>query len=461
MKTTYRFYDNDFSALTPQLWVMEGLRILRPRLVAPRLVNRQYENTFAGPGDLAYVYQTTGFEVARKQVGSAYATQDVSATQKVIRLNQHLYQSILLDEVQIKKGFPTLRDQFLAGMIEAIGAGLENVVLGEKYNFLSQPAGQIGLAQDSVDAEVLRMRKYFQRARTALDTRNMLTGPNTEALLLGEARFVDADKIGPDTARAALALGLLGRIRGIQSYGCQGDLDVEGTFDTITGGVNNVGGYPAGTTALTIEGVTGALTDGSWCTIAGDMIPRRITATTEVGGDTTSIVIATPLTHAVANDAVITVMDPGAVNHPDGGAGVYAAQYGGAIKIDGLTNLPVVGQGVTFGNTAYAYSIMGVDTVNSTITLNRPLDAAIADGDAVCLMPAGSYNLACAPDAIALVNRPLPPVDGEKSFYAEYDGIALRCTITYDGAYGQWRVTVDTLCGVTTLDTTQGVCFMS
>ena len=456
----YRFY-NDFSALTPELWVYEGLRILRQRIIAPRLVNRQYDPTFAGPGQLAYVYETSGFTVSRKSSADPYAASSISATQKEVRLNQHLYKSILLEEVEARAAFPTVAAQYLANMMEAIAVGLENVVTGEKYNFLGQPAGYIGLAQADVDAEVLRMRKYFQRAKVGLEARNMMTCPDTEQLLLGEPRFVDADKIGPNAAELALTQGLLGRIRGIQSYGCLADLEVEGSFDTVTGAINHVGGYPAGATTLVIDGITGALTDGSWCTIAGDDIPRRIITTNEDGGDTTSIVIATPLTHAVEADAVITVMDPGAINHPDGAGATYDAQYGGAIKFNGLTNPPVVGQGVTFGNTAAAYSIMDVDTVNSTITLNRPLDAAVAHGAAVCLIPGGRYNLACHPDAIALVNRPLPAVEGQKSFYAEMDGVALRVTITYDPAYGKWRVTADTLCGVATLKPTLGVCFMS
>jgi hypothetical protein len=456
----YRFY-NDWSALTPELWVMEGLRILRQRLVTPRLVNRQYDNVFAGPGETAKVYKTSGFTVQRKQSDGQYVPSNIASVQKEVRLNQHLYNSILLQEVETKKAFATVADQYLANMIESIATGLENVVAGEKYNFLGQPAGQIGLVQGSVDAEVLRMRKYFQRAKVGQEGRNMMTSPDTEAMLLGEPRFVDADKIGPNTAEIALSLGLLGRMRGIQSYSCLADMDIEGTFDVITGAVNHTGGYPAGTTTIVIDGVTGALTDGSWCTIAGDMIPRRITTTNEVGGDTTSIVIASGLTHAVANDAVITVMDPGAINHPDGGVATYDFQYDGAIKFNGFTNPPVVGQGVTFGNTATTYSIMGVDTVNSTITLNRPLDAAITHAAAVCLLPPGHYNLACHPDAIALVNRPLPPVEGQKSFYAESEGVALRVTITYDPAYGKWRVTADTLCGVTTLDTALGVCFMT
>jgi len=462
-----RFYDditeaNNVSPLTPELWVMEGLRLWRTQSVAPRLVNRQYEDVFSGPGDLAKVYKTKGFEATRKFRNEAFVNQDIDATQKYIRLNQHITVSFLLDEADMSKAFPTVRDQYLVNAMEAIITGLENVVVGETYNFLARSAGKVNLAQNATDAEILKLRKMFQLSKMPLNSRNMITNPSTEALLLGVDRFVDADKIGADTAFQALANGYLGRLRGFNAFASLGNLSIEGTTDTIPA-CELTANYPVGTKTLGVDGVTGTVAAGAWCTIEGDDLPRQIVSRTNTspGGDLLTITLATGITSPVLNNADVTIYVPAAVNHPDGGSGVYPEQYAGAIKIDGFTLPPIVGQGVTFGTSAVAYSILKFDSIASTITLNRPLDGTLADGVAVCLIPPGNYNLALHPEAIALVNRPLKPVEGVRSFYAEFDGLALRATITYDSTFGRWRVTIDTLAGVTTVDTDMGAVFVS
>ena len=128
--------------------------------------------------------------------------------------------------------------------------------------------------------------------------------------------------------------------------------------------------------------------------------------------------------------------------------------------MDGFTVAPQVGQMVTFGDstTSAVYTIIGVNALVG-VTLDRPLDAAISDGDAVCIGPAGSYNFAFHRNAIALVSRPLALPRrgaGALSAVAEHDGIAIRVTITYDGRRQGHLVTVDFLCGVKTLDSRLG-----
>jgi len=91
--------------------------------------------------------------------------------------------------------------------------------------------------------------------------------------------------------------------------------------------------------------------------------------------------------------------------------------------------------------------------------LDRALESAISDTDAVNIGPAGSYNLAFHPNAIALVNRPLvQPRSGAGALSAvmDYNGVALRCTIQYQGSSQGHLVTLDTLFGVKVLDTGLG-----
>jgi len=56
--------------------------------------------------------------------------------------------------------------------------------------------------------------------------------------------------------------------------------------------INNAGGYPAGATVLTVDGITGAVGTGDVMSITGDSSLHQITAHTETAGNTTSITIS-------------------------------------------------------------------------------------------------------------------------------------------------------------------------
>jgi hypothetical protein len=156
---------------------------------------------------------------------------------------------------------------------------------------------------------------------------------------------------------------------------------------------------------------------------------------------------------AVDDNAVVTVYTPGAVNLSGG----YAAGYAKKIAVDTFTVAPKTGQQVAFGTATDVYAIMSATTTE--IELDRPLAAAIANDAAVCIGPAGEYNFFFDRGALAMVNRPLAAVrsgTGALSSVMSYNGVALRVTISYDSTNQGHRVTVDTLCGVATLDTNRG-----
>lgn len=75
-----------------------------------------------------------------------------------------------------------------------------------------------------------------------------------------------------------------------------------------SGAINNVAGYPIGTTVLTVDGFTGAVETGGRLLLGGRYYV--ITAHTETTGNTTSITIASPgLKASVLDDAVIVAYD--------------------------------------------------------------------------------------------------------------------------------------------------------
>jgi hypothetical protein len=174
-----------------------------------------------------------------------------------------------------------------------------------------------------------------------------------------------------------------------------------------------------------------------------------------------------PLRRAVASGAAITTYTPGAVNQPspltsrgitvtDG----YPIGWHREIAIDGFTVNPQIGQAVTFGvNNASVYTVIAVDSTLG-ITLDRPLEFAVADNAKVNIAPAGSYNLAFHRNAIALVTRPLAlprAGTGARSFVQNLDGLSMRATITYQGMSQGHLVTLDMLAGVAVLEPDLGV----
>jgi hypothetical protein len=90
-----------------------------------------------------------------------------------------------------------------------------------------------------------------------------------------------------------------------------------------------------------------------------------------------------------------------------------------------------------------------------SLLLDRPLEAALSNGDLAFPGPAGSFNLAFHRDALALVSRPLARPSsqfGVMSSVANHNDVAMRVTMQYDSKAQGTRVTMDLLCGYAVLD---------
>ena len=213
---------------------------------------------------------------------------------------------------------------------------------------------------------------------------------------------------------------------------------------------------------MTIDTGSTLFDNNSFFTVVGSGIVHRVL--TGGGSAATSITFTPPLQGAVANNAVITFVVPGAVNLVAG----YSAGYNKEILVDGLTVVPKVGQLVSFSNTASSpvYTIINVNTYAGPvygITLDRSLEVAVANDAALNLSPQGEYNFAFHRNAIALVTRPmeLPRQGiGAASANVNYNGLSVRVVLTYDGKAQGTRVTLDILAGIKTLDTNLGAVFL-
>lgn len=444
---------NDMSAFIPQRWALESVAQFWSEAVLPGLVYRDYEEEFKSPGKTVNVPTLPVFEAVRKTATDAVTYQDMDCDSVPVRLDQWLHVTTKLSDEDLTLSFPGLREKILVPQIRALSLGADRIVMGEGYNFLGTAAGKIGTAVDF--ATMRELSEKMTRNKMPRSNRWLVVGPGLESDIQGISQFTEAQMNGDGSV---LRTGLLGQCLGFQVFGAgqSPELTSLGIASTVVGRVNNSAGYEAGTETLVVDGITGAWKTGASIKIAGELQPHIITAHTESGSDTTGITITPPLNASVANDAVITYYTPGAVNLSAG----YAAGYAKTIVVDGFTGTSAikVGQGVYLGG--YVYGVIGVtdDGSNVTgITLNRPLDAAIANDDFVCPIPPANYGLAGIKNAIALVCRPLRPPDTTvKSATVVDRGIAIRVTIGYNFDYQCDVVTTDMLLGVKTMIDTAG-----
>lgn len=445
-------YANDTSAYVPQEWAQESLAILEENMVAANLVHRDFEDLIAQYGDTVNTRRPGQFTSLRKTDDDSVTDQDATATNVAVVLDQQLHVTFIIKDGQQSKSFKNLVEEYLAPAMLAHGRMIDQIVLGQYSRFLMNCGGHLGTADDR--NAILETRLNLNKNKAYENGRNMVLTPSTETDLLKLDLFTQAQQVGDDGT--ALREAWIGRKFGFNTYMCQNASSVATGSDHTTGAINNAAGYAAGTTSITIDLFSAAIANNSWVTIAGDDIPQRVTGST--GGATpTALTISPGLKHAVVDDAVVTAYTPGAVNLVAG----YPVKYAKSIVYDVFSVDPLVGQFVTFGTTTTSsiYTIVGVDTVNKTITLDRSLDAALVDDAAINLGPAGNYNFAFHRDAIALVTRPLALPDGgmgARAATVNYNGLSIRVVMTYDGKAQGTRVTLDLLCGVQVLDTNLG-----
>lgn len=445
---------NDLDAFIPELWAQESLMILEANMVAAQLVHRDFSPQIARFGDIVNTRLPATFTMQRKVDGDNVTDQDATATNVAVKLDQHIHTSFLIYDGEESKGFKTLRDEYLYPAVLSLAQGIDEIILGCKYQFLGNVVGKLGT--DVTKSSFADLREKLNVNKVPMEGRNLIVTPNTETALLNIGDFTTAEKVGDEGT--AMREGSLGRRFGINLFMSQNNFSIASGSTTVTGAINLGAGYVAGTTTVVVDGFSAAITAGSWLTIAGDMIPQRVVST--VGGATpTQIVISPGLASAVVDDAVVTVYTPGAINL---GAG-YAVGWTKAMTVDAFTVAPKRGQLISFGSATDYYSAINTPTTTSLL-VNRALNAALADDAVAEVGPAGDYNFAFHRNALAFVNRPLAaPLagTGARSFVVNYNGLSMRVTIAYDSQKQAHRVTCDMLCGVKVLDTNLGALLLA
>ena len=454
---TLRANDND--ALIPEMWAMEGLDILTNNMVMGNLVHHDYSDEIARKGDVVNTRLPSTFTAYRKSTPSADVTlEDATMVNIPVRLNQLLYKSFMIYDGEESMAFKSLVTTHLRPAVISLAQRIDQILCYQYGAFLGSGVGGADLMTSSNATDyILAAREKLNTNMVPNEGRNLIWNTADETTALKTELFVSAEKRGDNGT--ALRNASLGYVLGFDHYLDQNMPNIATGSSTGAGTVNLAAGYAAGTLTIATTGANlsaakGAVA-GAWVTIAGEMVPHRISS---VNADpATSIVLETALTTSVAHGAAVTVYTPGAINMSGG----YALNYDDTTIVDAFSVAPKVGQALFVGTTDYSYCAGNWSAAPTTtlIETDRPYEVAVADNDKLFPVPAGGYNLAFHRDAISLVSRPLAtpqPGTGARSAVMNYNGIALRVTITYNGSKQGHLVTVDLLCGVKVLDENRG-----
>lgn len=458
-------FDNDNSALIPELWAQESLAILEENMVIGNLVYRDFENVLANYGDVVNAHRPANFTAYRKTDADDVTVQAATSANIPVPLNQHIHVSFKIKDGERSTAFVDLVNLYLRPALIAQASFIDKVIGGQTIQFIQNNAGQLGQGSSAtIDGYTLDAREKLSINKAPEIGRNLLLTTKTDTLFQKTPQFVSAEKRGD--FGTALETANLGRLHGFQLFSAQNQPYVQpGNITELDFLVNNAAGYPAGTTTILVDSGTTSILVGTFLVFDGDNVPQRVTVhVNDTNGHSTSVTVFPGLSSAVANNAQVTIYTPGDVNQsaaslPSGnGASGYDIGYAKSIAFDGAIsgNIPKVGQPVNFGD-GVVYTIVGVTA--TTVTLDRPLEVAVLDNAKMFIGPAGAYNLAFLKESLALVCRPLaspPDGMGAISSVMTHNGFAVRVTMSYTGLGQAILVTVDALCGVAVLNANLG-----
>lgn len=451
---------NDVEAFNVKHWSRESIRILMSNMVMGDLIHKDFSPQIQDYGDTVNTRKPAEFTTIRKTAEDDVTIQNATATNVPVKLNQLIHVSYLIRDGQETTSFESLVDTFLEPAMISEAEFVDSVLTGQVYQFLGNTGGRLGM-MDSSNAKtyLLETRKVMNTNR-AFSQRNLIVGTDAETTLLDVAAFTDAEKRGDNGE--SQANGVLGRKFGFNINMCQNAPYVTAMSSLVTGAING-GNLTAGSTVLTVDGLSAAITAGTYFTVAGDNTPQQAVST--VGGATPTSITCTPgLKRAIADNAVVTLYPVSAVSGTYSYDSTTNTGYAKGITITAFSgNTPQVGQLVSFGSSTIKYAITRV--VGTTeIWLDRPLEASLANADKVNLGPNGGYNFAFHRNALTMVSRPLALPRASTGVVADvmnWKGMSLRVTVTYDGVKQGHLVTMDALFGVKVLDTDLGAALLS
>lgn len=467
-KPQFTGYDNSLDAWVPEVWAAETLAILEENMVVGNLVHRDFSDEIQDFGDVVNTRRPNEYTAKRKGANDDVTVQASSATNVAVTLNQHIHTSFTIKDSEQSFSFEDLVRVYLRPAALSIARKVDRILMGQVYQFLTNSVGDLeSLNVNNVKRKLLELGQKMDENKAYEMGRNLVISPATKVDVLELDLFNSAEKRGD--AGTALRNASLGELLGFDVMMAQN------TPSLLTASLQAVqadelsADTAIGDTVVAVDSGAGFAV-GEYITFETDVMPYRI-----IGISTNDLTLNRPLRTVVSASASNIQQTATGLVDLAGHSGVsaYPAGYDKEIRVDG-TGVPHVGQLVSF-NTAGTpnvaldgeYSIVDVTAQGGGayhIELDRPLETAIANNDVVGYGHAGNYNFAFHRDALAMVMRPLAAPRagaGAISGVSNFNNLAMRVTITYEGRGQGHLVTLDILFGVKVLDTDLGAVLLA
>jgi len=152
-------YDNDNSALIPELWAREGLALLTETTVATRLVNRQFENEVSKFGDMVHTRRPNRRQGRRRSGASSdtYVVGDANLTDVQVKLDQWFYDSFVIDDLEASESMQSLVQTHLLPAMQNLGRQADRAILGRIHEFVGQGPAKRARPRPTVEFECARL----------------------------------------------------------------------------------------------------------------------------------------------------------------------------------------------------------------------------------------------------------------------------------------------------------------
>ena len=291
--------------LTPDIIAREALMLLSNNTVISNLVHRDREQEFSGAkvGDTITIRRRANFQV--DEFSTTINVQDINEGGVPLTLEKHYDISVGVSSREL-----TLElDEFSSRIIAPAMINMAEKVDSYVYGLANQiPTAILKAGTDTDLKDLAQVDAALLRQKVALAGRSGMVSPTRKAEMMSIDAVVRADARGDDGT--ALREASMGRVMGIDWYGVQGVTSHTAGTAPVTMAINNVAGYPAGTSIVDIDEAAGTsvgtLLVGDIINIAGSGQHVVTANKTGIAGEWDGLNIYPGLRAAVLNDAVVT-----------------------------------------------------------------------------------------------------------------------------------------------------------
>jgi hypothetical protein len=304
----------DVSNIFATIIAQEALSILKSKIVMPNAVHRDYSAELASHGD------TISIPVPGSFVANDYdrtvTVQEAAFTKESITLDKHKHVAFDLTSKEMALPRQDLRNVLIEPAVQAIVEQVDSDLHALHKDILTVE-GAVGT--NMVVSDITNSRKLLNKAKAMTSNRSYVLSNDDAANLLTKDQFINAAATGQQQ-NSGLIEGDLGRRFGFNFYETQNTSSI--TAADTTAAVDKTGGYAIGATDIAMDDYSGdAPTEGQLVTFAGSGHSQIYTV--DAGSTTTLLklkgprvegVLQTGLVSAVADDEVITFLEPDNVN---------------------------------------------------------------------------------------------------------------------------------------------------